>query len=78
MSKPKLTKSCRAEEEEEDYTSVLFPSELLHGFKEPFDRSAAIPLPDNQLSSFLDNVEPPYAIEHDAGPFSPQCADNQQ
>jgi len=48
------------------YTSLPFPSQFLHGFKEPFFRSAAITLLDNHLCSFLDNAEPPYAIEHDA------------
>jgi hypothetical protein len=43
-----------------------FPSELLRGFKEPLIRSVAIPLPDNHPCSFLDNVEPPHAIKHDA------------
>ena len=46
------------------YTSLPFTLELLHSFKEPFIRSAAIPLPDNHLCSFLDSVEPPYVIEH--------------
>ena len=61
------------------YTLLPFPSELLHGFEEPFVRSAAIPLTDNHLCSFLYTVEPPYATEHGAAHvLSLHCADNQQ